>query len=650
MHMPRLAMSRWVPRIAFLQSCVVLVLWAPWSFAQERAPAHPRFEAVRTEFNYIRRPVEIPMRDGVKLHGVVLVPKGVTRAGIVLTMTPYNAEQMTSHGQAGGASGNMEVALQGYDNPADVIVQDKYIRVVVDVRGKYGSGGSFIMTHTPPLQPGRDPKAVNDATDVHDTIDWLVKHIPESNGKVGIVGISYDGYEALMALADPHPALKVAVPMNPQVDGWMGDDWFHYGAFRLANVSYVYEQAASRANTIPWWSNYFHDYDLYMHYVSSGALGKSRGMENLPFWRKEIEHPAYDAYWRDQAVDRILANRPLKVPVMLVEGLYDNIDIYGAMAVYRALAPKDTRHDKVRLVIGPWTHGQQIGRATSVGPIRFGSDTGLYFRQHVLRPFLARYLKNDPPKESVAPVTAYVTGSNHWEQLDTWPAGCRNGCSVRSVPLFLLGGHRLGFQAPAKDHDAGYDEYVSDPHKPVPSGKGLSAGNEREASGRPDVLVYESPVLTRPLKISGRPQVHLVASTSGTDSDWVVKLVDVYPPQVADEPELGGYQLIISGEIFRGRYREDLAKGNPLPPGQPLQYQWYLPVVNHVFLPGHRVMIQVQSSWFPLYDRNPQKFVPNIFFAKPSDYSKAVQRIYHSPHHASYIELPVVSGGGYSGS
>ncbi len=637
-------------RLAWLLCALPMLLVAPMLFAAPPAPQATGFQPVKVDYDYTRRRVEIPMRDGVKLHGVILIPKGVKKAGIVLTMTPYNAEALTSHTQDGDPSGNLEVTLQGYDNPADILVQDGYIRAVVDVRGKYGSGGTFVMTHTPPLHGSTAPGKVNDATDVYDTIDWLVKHVPQSNGKVGIIGISYDGYEALMGLVDPNPALKVAVPMNPQVDGWIGDDWFHYGAFRLANVSYVYEQTASRANTIKWSSNFRHNYDLYMHYGSSGALGKAYGMEQLPFWRKEIENPAYTPYWSDQAVDKILANQPLKVPTMLVAGLFDNIDIYGPMAVYRAIEPKDTHNDMVYLVMGPWTHGQQIGKATNIGDVYFGSDTGLYFRQKILRPFLARYLSNDPPAgaDEVAPVNAFVVGTNQWEQLDAWPAGCRKGCKVKPTPLYLEAGHGLGFAAPKAGQGTGYDQYLSDPNKPVPSGAGLSAGNERENSGRPDVLVFETPVLTEPLKVSGRPLVHLVASTSGTDSDWVVKLVDVYPPQVAAEPKLGGYQLIVAGEIFRGRYRQDFTRAEPIEPNKPLPYKFYLPVVNHVFLPGHRVMIQVQSSWFPLYDRNPQKFVPNIFFAKPSDYVKATQRVYHSPAHASYLELPVVTGGGYA--
>jgi putative CocE/NonD family hydrolase len=326
------------------------------------------------------------------------------------------------------------------------------------------------------------------------------------------------------------------------------------------------------------------------------------------------------------------------------------------MAVYRAIEPKDKNNDMVYLVMGPWHHGQEIEDASALGAIKFGSDTGRYFREHILRPFLAHYLKDGAPKDDVAPVTAYVTGSNHWERLDAWPSGCPSGCSIKATPLYLEAGHMLGFDAPQAG-GAGYDEYVSDPAKPVPfrarpiQPVGYAApqtwsqwlvDDQREMSGRTDVLSYESAVLTVPVKISGRPQVHLVASTSGTDSDWVVKLIDVYPDQVADQPELGGYQLMVSADILRGRYRQGFAKPEPIKADTPLPYQWYLPTANHVFLPGHRIMVQVQSSWFPLYDRNPQRFVPNIFFAKPADYVKATQKIYRTPGNASYIELPLV--------
>ena len=609
-----------------------------------------RIEPAVDAFDHVRRDVMIPMRDGVKLHTVVLVPKGAKGAPMLLTRTPYKATALTSHVQ----SAHLGPILSGYDNATDVIVEGGYIRVVQDVRGKYGSEGDYVMNR--PLRGAQNPTPVDHATDTWDTIDWLVKNVPESNGKVGILGISYDGFLPLMALVDPHPALKVSVPMNPMVDGWMGDDWFHYGAFRQQMAPYCYEQVATRDNDAQWWADTFDDYDLYLRAGSAGELGRRHGLEQTGFWRKLLAHPTYDAFWRDQAVDKLLAARPLGVPVMLVHSLWDQEDIYGAVAVYNALEPKDTGNDTVFLVMGPWHHGQMIGDGSALGALRFGSDTALYFRREILRPFLDQYLKEGAPRADIPPVAAFETGTNVWRRLPSWPAGCASGCTVRPTPLHLGPGLKLGFDPP-RAGDAPFEEYVSDPAKPVPfrarpiQPAGGGAGrtwpqwlvdDQREASGRPDVLAFVSEVLSAPVKISGQPIANLVASTSGTDSDWVVKLIDVYPDEVARQAELGGYQLMVSADIFRGRYRESFETPRALAPGEPLRYRFALPTANHVFLPGHRIMVQVQSSWFPLYDRNPQTFVPDIFWAKPADYRKAVQRVYHAADQASFVELPLV--------
>ena len=607
--------------------------------------------AVTSSFDYVRRGVMIPMRDGVKLHTVIIVPKGAKGAPILLTRTPYNATALTSHAN----SAHLGPILQGYDNATDVIVEGGYIRVVQDVRGKYGSEGDYVINR--PLRGPQNPTAVDHSTDTYDTIDWLVKNVPESNGRVGILGISYDGFLPLMALVNPHPALKVAVPMNPMVDGWIGDDWFHNGAFRQQMMPFIYNQAGTRANEITWWSSHYDDYDMYMQAGSAGDLGRRRGLEQIGFWRKILEHPAYDAFWREQAVDKILAAQPLAVPVMLVHGLWDQEDIYGAIAVYKAIEPKDAANDKVFLVMGPWYHGQQIEDASSLGALKFGSDTGRAFRQQILRPFLDQFLKDGAPTADIAPVSAFETGTNTWRRLPAWPAGCASGCTVEAKPLYLGAGLKLSLSAPAPG-GAEFEEYVSDPAKPVPFrarpirpvgyyDAGLTwpqwlVDDQREVSGRPDVVAFVSDVLTAPVKISGQPVANLIASTSGTDSDWVVKVIDVYPDEVAGQPALGGYQLMISADIFRGRYRESFEIATPLAADAPLRYRFALPTANHVFLPGHRIMVQIQSSWFPLYDRNPQTFLSNIFWAKPEDYRKAVQRIYHAPGQASFIDLPVV--------
>jgi uncharacterized protein len=597
-----------------------------------------------TSFDYVRRVEDIPMRDGVKLHTVILLPRGAAHAPILLTRTPYNAEEQTGYAQ----SGHLGMILDGYDNAYDTITEGGYIRVVQDVRGKYGSKGIYMMN--PPLAgTAINPTKTDDSTDAYDTIDWLVKHVPESNGKVGILGISYDGFLPLMALVHPHPALKISVPMNPMVDGWRGDDWFHNGAFRQQNMPYVYEQDGTNDNSAKWWESEYDDYDFYMRGGSAGALGHAHGLEQMGFWNKITAHPAYDSFWQDQAMDKIVAAQPLTVPVLLVGSLWDAEDIYGYNAVWKALKPKDTKGDMVRLSIGPWFHGQEIEEASSLGAVKFGQDTGQWWRRHVLAPVLAHYLKDDAPALDVAPVTVFETGTNEWRSMPAWPAA-----NAKPTPLYLKPNAGLGFE-PATGSVATAD-YVSDPAKPVPyrARPNKTAGydtcaqwacwltdDQREASGRTDVLSFTSDVLTKPVTVRGQPIVHLNAATTGSDADWVVKLIDVYPDQVPGDHAMGGYQLAIGMDIFRGRYRESLSDPKPIAPNAKLDYQFELPNADHVFLPGHRIMVQVQSSWFPLYDRNPQSFVPNIFFAKPSDYKAATQSVTVAGPQESFISLPL---------
>ncbi|MCA1582711.1 MAG: CocE/NonD family hydrolase [Acidobacteria bacterium] len=641
---------------------VLGVLFSAAPAVAQKAPASPpsglpsetpaKLEPATFGWDYVKRDVMIPMRDKVRLHTVILIPKGAKGAPILLTRTPYDATALTSHSH----SSHLGPILAGYDNATDVIVDGGYIRVVQDVRGKHGSEGDYVMNR--PLHGPLNATAVDHATDTYDTIDWLVKNVPESNGRVGILGISYDGFLPLMALVNPHPALKVSVPMNPMVDGWMGDDWFHNGAFRQQGMPYIWDQEATRKSDDKWWRTHYDDYDMFLDAGSAGELGRRHGMEQVGFWRKLLEHPSYDAFWRDQAVDRLLAAQPLKVPVMLVHSLWDQEDIYGAIAVYKAIEPKDTGNDRVFLVLGPWHHGQEIHDGSSLGALKFRSDTALTFRREILRPFLDQYLKDGAPKADIAPVTAFETGTNTWRRLPAWPSGCASGagCAIKPTPLYLGAGARLSLAAPAPSA-AGpeFEEYVSDPAKPVPfiprpvdaSGARWArwlVDDQREASGRPDVLAFVSDPLTSPVKISGQPVANLIASTSGTDSDWVVKVIDVYPDEVAADAPMGGYQLMVSADVFRGRYRESLETAKPIAADKPLLYRFALPTANHVFLPGHRMMVQIQSSWFPLYDRNPQTFVPNIFRAKPDDYKKAVQRIWHGqgPGQASFIEMPLV--------
>ncbi|MET0254509.1 MAG: CocE/NonD family hydrolase [Luteibacter sp.] len=611
----------------------------------QTAPMTPdipaKFDAPLGANDYVKRVVEIPMRDGVKLHTVIVVPRNAKHAPILLTRTPYNAD---GRAQRMDAQTMRDLLPEG----DEVFVDAGYIRVFQDIRGKYGSEGDYVMTR--PLRGPLNSSEVDHSTDAYDTIDWLTKNLPESNGKVGMIGSSYEGFTVVMALVNPHPALKVAAPESPMVDGWMGDDWFHYGAFRQTNFDYIAGQNAKRGKGAAITRAGYDDYTNFLTAGSAGDYARAAGLDQLPYWRKLSEHPAYDAYWQGQALDKEMGRQPLKVPVMWLQGLWDQEDMWGAIHSYEAVEPKDKGNDRNYLVMGPWRHSQVNYNASSLGALNWDGDTALQFRRDVLLPFFNQYLVDGAPKANTPPVLIYNTGENHWDRFKSWPQ------AKTTRPLYLNANGKLSFSAPT-DSSAKYDEYVSDPAKPVPyvprpvhfadrqSWTTWLVQDQRFADGRPDVVTYMTEPLTAPLRVAGAPQVDLYASTSGTDSDWVVKLIDVYPETDASTPTMGGYELSVSMDILRGRYREGFTEAKPLAPNTPLAYRFGLPTVNHTFLPGHRVMVQVQSSWFPLYDRNPQTFVPNIFFAKPSDYQKATQQVWHAPGTASAIELPVVEGG-----
>jgi putative CocE/NonD family hydrolase len=603
-----------------------------------------KYEAPTAGQDYVKRVVMIPMRDGVKLYTVIVVPRGAKSAPMLLTRTPYDAAHRAERSQ----SPHMLATLPLGD---EVFVMDGYIRVFQDVRGKYGSEGDYVMTR-PLIGPLNNSK-VDHSTDAYDTIDWLVKNVPESNGRVGMLGSSYEGFTVVMALVNPHPALKVAAPMSPMVDGWMGDDWFHFGAFRQPNLDYFTLQTAERGAGHPIVREGYDEYENFLRVGSAGDFAKTGGLEQMPFWRKLSEHPAYDEFWQEQALDKTMAAQPLKVPTMWIQGLWDQEDMWGAIHSYLAVEPKDSNNTMNFLVMGPWRHSGVNYDGTTLGPMKWNGDTALQFRRDVLKPFFDQYLKEGAAKADTPPVLIYNTGENHWDRFKAWPLACETGCATASKPLYLTAGFGLSFSAPSGDlkSAAAFDEYVSDPAKPVPyiprPVRGTAWGtwllaDQRFVADRPDVLTYSTPVLTEPLRISGASVVHLVASTSGSDSDWVVKLIDVFPDEVPSQPEMGGYELSVAMDIFRGRYRESFSSPKAIAANTPLTYKFILPTTNHVFLPGHRVMVQVQSSWFPLYDRNPQTFVPNIFFAKPQDYVKATQRVFHAAGAASFIGLPVV--------
>jgi putative CocE/NonD family hydrolase len=639
-----------------LKKCAALLL-AALTCSTTRANAQvdrlpsdipPIFHPAPNNADYDRRVVMIPMRDGTRLHTVIVVPRGAKGAPIMLTRTPYDAEKATSRTASKSIDGILIPEVNWVSGAG-------YIIVVQDVRGKYGSEGKYVTTRPPrgPLNPGD----IDESTDAWDTIDWLIHNVPETNGRVGMIGGSYDGWLVAMALLDPHPALKVAVPVAAMVDGWVGDDWFHNGAFRQLMTSYVYEQTASRSNEISLAEGVYDDYDLFLRAGTAGALGHSLGMEQLGIWRALLEHPAYDQWWRSQAVDQLLKNRPLKVPTLWVSGLWDQEDIYGGPAAYQASETRDGGNDMNFLALGPWRHMQAAYNGSSLGDLQFGSDTGAMFRQEYLRPFLDHYLMPGAPDPHTPPVLAFETGTNRWRRYDSWPAQTA-GSAPKSI--FLGPGSTVSFDHPA---GTGSDDYVSDPAKPVPfhtrpvlarhqdgsAWKEWLVDDQRPFSDRTDVLTYVGAPLSEPVTVRGRPAVDLFAATSGTDSDWVVKLIDVYPDEMPRQPTLGGYQLPISMDIFRGRYRRDLAKAEPINSGKVAEYRFALPNVDHVFLPGHRVMIQIQSSWFPLYDRNPQSFVANIFNAPPASFVKARQQIFWGGSQATHIDFPAMERGTTSG-
>jgi uncharacterized protein len=612
-------------------------------------PLDPDYAAVyaaNDRFDFERRDEMIPMRDGARLYTIILIPRVKEAMPVLLTRTPYSA--LKRFPPEKGTL--LESALPPGD---EILAGANYIRVFQDVRGKFRSEGDYVITR--PIRGPLNPTDVDHSTDTYDTIEWLLKNVPGNNGRVGMIGTSYEGFLVLMGLINPHPALKAAVAVNPMVDGWMGDDWFHKGAFRQEMMSFIYDQEASRDSTKTLKTERADDYDLFLNAVSAGELGRRNGMEQLSFWRNLSLHPAYDDYWQGQALDKILSSQNLKVPTMFVHSLWDQEDIYGAIAAYRAAEAQDVKNDRSFLVIGPWQHGGSSGYGGLLGPFTFDGEAAIYFRRDVLLPFLNERLKEGAAKANTPPVLAYETGTNSWRRYDAWPLSCESGCSRKLQPLYLNPGLQLSFAPPGQD-GAVYAEYVSDPDQPVPYrvrpigpvyAEGSTWGqwlvdDQRSFSSRPDVLTYTSELLKKPVALGGQPIANLFASTSGTDCDFVVKLIDVYPDEYPAQPELAGYRLMISADILRGRYRNDVTHPSPIPSGNVERFRWALPAANHVFLTGHRIMVQIQSSWFPLYDRNPQTFVESIFWAKPEDFRKAVQRIYQTGEKASSIELPVV--------
>lgn len=631
-------------------SLLTLALAAP-ALAQGAAPAAvtpmtpdvlAHYDPVLPSADFVRREAMVPMRDGTRLYTVIVMKKGTRGGPILLSRTPYDAYGSTHR----VASQRIVDILETMDAE---FAEDGYIRVYQDIRGMHRSEGTYIMNR--PIAGPLNNTGIDESTDAYDTIDWLVKNVGESNGKVGVIGSSYLGFTTLMAEINPHPALKAAVPESPMVDGWMGDDWFHNGAFRVTSLSYATTQVVNKGEGGGEFAlGKGDDYTRWLEAGSVGDFAAKLGIAQVPGVRKWLENPAYTPFWSEQAVDKWLAARPLTVPTMIEVGQWDQEDSYGAPAVYRALEPKDKNNDMVTLVIGPWRHSGANHGGSSLGALDFTGDTAREWRVKYLKPFFDHWLK-DAPDPHTPPVLTYATGINQWQESPRWPMGT-------GTPLYLAADGQAGFARPAA---AGHDDYVSDPAHPVPfiprpidmeagaQWKPWLVHDQRFVSGRPDVAEWQSAALDKPVHIMGAPEVDLYAATTGTDSDWVVKLIDVYPndvPEAADQggrPSMAGYELPIGIEIFRGRYARSFAQPAALKPGQVVHYHWALPNVNHVFLPGHKLKVQVQSTLFPLYDRNPQTFVPNIMFAKPGDYRKATQSVWFGGDKPSAVVLPVVA-------
>ena len=583
-----------------------------------------------------RKEAMIPMRDGVKLHTEIYTPReGGPPLPILMQRTPYGVS-------AGlGAYSRFLKADQHF-------YADGYIFVYQDIRGRYGSGGNFEMNR--PVRGPNDPTGVDETTDTYDTIEWLLKNLPNQNGRVGIRGISYDGFLAAMAMVNPHPALKAVSEQACMGDAWMGDDFFHNGAFRL---SYGFEYAALMETTRENFTFQFDEFDLYNWYLRLGSLANVNAKYfhgKLPTWNNFVAHPTYDDFWKIHAVESAL--KVATVPNLNVAGWWDQEDFYGPMRTYENLENTDTKHLNF-LVVGPWNHGGwSAGPGNTLGQIQFWSNTADYFRKKIEAPWFAYWLHDKgslPLKESLL----FQTGSDTWTSFDAWPPA-----DARKRNLYFGEGGLLSFEAPDNGNAEAFDSYVSDPAHPVPYRQRpvdmtypedhpggwytWLVEDQRFVENRPDVLTWQTGELREDLTVAGRVTAKLFLSTTGTDSDWVVKLIDVYPQKVESDWKLSGYELMIADEIFRGRYRKSYEKPEAIVAGEVTPYNISLHTADHVFKNGHRIMVQVQSTWFPLYDRNPQKFVPNIFEAKESDYQKATQRVYRSKEYPSSVEISVV--------
>jgi putative CocE/NonD family hydrolase len=585
---------------------------------------------------YSRQEVMLPMRDGVRLHAVILRPVHV-EAGetlpFLMERTPYGVDDYDS---------------EGVNEDEPELAGSGYLFVYEDIRGRYKSEGEFVMNR--PVVPHRDNKDVDETTDTYDTVDWLLKNVPGNNGRVGVTGVSYGGFLAMMAGIDAHPAVKAISPQAPMTDVWMGDDFFHNGAFRESfGLDYVQEMEAQKTDVRV--DSKQDMYDFFLKHVSfAGAIAAaSKTMSQLPTAREFLNEPVYSKFWQDMAVQDRLTR--VEVPTLEVGGYWDQEDMWGTQAEYAALKPHDSQH-QLFLVLGPWNHGGWESSArklgSELGRINFGEPTGTEFRKTMEAPFFEKYLK-DRPGFDLNDTASYRTGVNRWQRYDSWPPVAGFG----AADLYLEPGKRLSFAAPADDGDivaASYRSYPADPvpyrHRPVQSTYARGSKwytwlveDQRFVTGRKDVARFTMQPLDHEVTVTGDVTADLFAATTGSDADWIVKLIDVYPGD-APAPN-AGYQLMVAEEIFRGRYRKSFEHPEPLKPGETNEFKWSLHGVDHTFLKGHSIMVEVQSTWFPLYDRNPQTFVPNIMDAPKKAYKPETMTIYGSAKYPSRLEFEV---------
>jgi uncharacterized protein len=588
---------------------------------------------------FTRMEAMIPMRDGVKLQTVIFVPKEAKEAlPIILTRTPYGVPQD-------------EKPVVHPRNAA--LIADGYIFVVQNIRGRFKSEGAFVMQ-----RPPRDknvPNSIDETTDAYDTVAWLLKNVPNNNGRVGLTGGSYSAWTAMMALMEPHPAVKAAIEAASPADMFLGDDFHHNGAFRL---SYGFEYAALLESEKEENHHFeFDKLDTYEWYLDLGPLSNANARYfhgKIPTWNDFVAHPNLDGFWEKQILSHEINHTD--VPLLNVAGWWDQEDFYGPQKIYELLESSDTEHRNY-FVAGPWNHGGWAWEGDSLGPIAFDSKTGEHYQQKIVAPWF-RYWLHGKGEIPVQEATVFETGSNQWKSYPAWPPKT----DIQTRKIYFHADRKLSFEKPTASADA-FDAYVSDPANPVPyqprpvmptypgpEWPVWLVQDQRFVDHRPDVLSWQSDVLTEDMAVAGDIVADIFASTSGSDSDWIVKLIDVYPEGYKPSAEqakltkkdLSGYQLIIADEVFRGRFHNSFEKPEPLPPDQALEYKIDLHTNDHVFQKGHRIMVQVQSTWFPLIDRNPQTFVPNIFAAKATDYVKAMQKIYRSAEQPSGILLPVL--------